>query len=74
MKNCYAKVFIGSDGKVLGVYAIEGASSAPSATGITFPDAGAFKKGTRTWGENKAGVEKGGTIIGCAPTIAHSTT
>ncbi len=69
MRDCYATVYIGSDGKVLGVAAIEGASSIPGS--ITMPGAADFTAGHMTWAGNKAGLADSGVIIGCAPTIAH---
>ena len=71
MKQCYAVVYIGSDGKVLGVAAIEGATSA---SGATMPTSAQFTAGKMTWAGNKAGVGTNGVIIGCAPAIAHSST
>ena len=71
MKQCYATVYIGSDGKVLGVAAIEGATSNGAAT---MPTSAQFTAGKMAWPGNKAGVAANGIIIGCAPAIAHAST
>lgn len=69
MKQCYAHAYIGADGKVIGVAAIEGAAAAPA--GATMPTDADFNAGHRTWKGNKAGLDDNSIIIGSAPVIAH---
>ena len=69
MKQCTATIYIGSDGKVIGVAAIEGASSVPA--GATLPAVTDFTTGHMTWAGNKSGLAANSVIIGTAPVIAH---
>ena len=69
MKQCTATVYIGADGKVIGVAAIEGAAAVPA--GATMPAVTDFTAGHMTWAGNKSGLAANSVIIGTAPTIAH---
>ena len=72
MKKGYAVIYI-ENGKVIGVYVVEGAISAPDSSVGTMPTAANFKAGTCRFGGNKAGVY-GNTVVGTAPTLALDTT
>ena len=69
MKQCVATIYIGADGKVIGVAAVEGATEVPQ--GATVPAVGDFTAGHMTWAGNKSGLAANGVIIGTAPVIAH---
>ncbi len=66
MKDCYAKVYINSSGKVVGVAAIEGSNTARDV-----PAATDFSAGEMTWAGGKSGLADDGIIIGTAPKIEH---
>ena len=72
MKKGYAQIYI-ENGKVVGVYVVEGAIAAPDSSVGTMPTAANFKAGTCRFGGNKAGVY-GNTVVGTAPTLALDTT
>lgn len=65
MKSCYIKIYVGSNGKVTGVAAVEGTSEAPT----NIPAADDFKNGTFSGWSGKAGVIEGNMIIGTAPVL-----
>ena len=69
LKTAVAVVYIKS-GKVVGAAVIEGTTSAPS--GVSFPSAADFTKGSSTAFEGKAGV-KNNTIIGTCPVLTLGT-
>ena len=73
MKQCYAQVFIDKTGKVVGVYAVEGASADPGKD-VAKPGVDDFTKGSMKWAGNKSGLSTNGVIIGTAPVIAHAST
>ena len=64
MKNCYIKIYIGTNSKVLGVAAVEG-----SPTARTVPGADDFTNGYYESWKGKAGVIDGNIIVGTAPTL-----
>ena len=69
LKTAVAVVYIKS-GKVVGAAVIEGTTSAPS--GVSFPSADDFTKGSSSAFEGKAGV-KNNTIIGTCPVLTLGT-
>lgn len=64
MKNCYVTVYVGSNGKVTGVTAIEGTDKKQ-----TVPVATDFTNGYYSSWKGKAGVIEGNIIVGTAPTL-----
>ena len=64
MKNCFIAIYVGANGKVTGVSAIEGSS-----TKRNVPEAANFKAGFYKDWDGKAGKMKGNIIVGTAPVL-----